>query len=156
MGSKAEAIEQYLLRIIELSDNNTVELRRADLSLRFSCVPSQINYVLKTRFTTTQGYLVESRRGGGGYLRIVKVPLEQEEDLIRMLADENCQDLSEQEAKGLVVRLLEEGFFGKKEARLMLAVLCSTALERAKEEKDALRMDLMRTMVLAKLREKQV
>lgn len=154
MGSKAEAIEQYLLKIIELSDDHIVELRRAELSYQFSCVPSQINYVLNTRFTTAQGYVVESRRGGGGYLRIVKVPIEREDDLIKMLADKNKQDLSEQEAKGLVIRLVEEGFFSKTEGRLMLGVLSGGVLARAKEEKDLLRMDLMRAMVLTKLREK--
>ncbi len=154
MGSKAEAIEQYLLKIIELSDDHIVELRRAELSYQFSCVPSQINYVLNTRFTTAQGYVVESRRGGGGYLRIVKVPIEREDDLIKMLADKSKQDLSEQEAKGLVIRLVEEGFFSKTEGRLMLGVLSGGVLARAKEEKDLLRMDLMRAMVLTKLREK--
>ncbi|QRN85047.1 CtsR family transcriptional regulator [Clostridia bacterium] len=154
MGSKAEAIEQYLLKIIALSENQTVELRRAELSSYFCCVPSQINYVLKTRFTTSQGYVVESRRGGGGYLRIVKVPLEQEDDLIKMLADGNKQNLSEQEAKGLIARLVEDEFYSKTEGRLMLGVLTGATLDRAKEQKDALRMDLMRAMVLAKLREK--
>jgi transcriptional regulator CtsR len=154
MGSKAEAIEQYLLKSIALSDDHIVELRRAELSYRFSCVPSQINYVLNTRFTTAQGYIVESRRGGGGYLRIVKVPIEREDTLIKMLADENKQDLNEQEGRGLVIRLVEEGFFSKIEGRLMLGVLSSAVLARAKEEKDLLRMDLMRAMVLTKLREK--
>jgi transcriptional regulator CtsR len=97
---------------------------------------------------------VESRRGGGGYLRIVKVPIEREDTLIKMLADENKQDLNEQEGRGLVIRLVEEGFFSKIEGRLMLGVLSSAALARAKEEKDLLRMDLMRAMVLTKLREK--
>lgn len=154
MGSKAEAIEQYLLKSIALSDDHIVELRRAELSYQFSCVPSQINYVLNTRFTTAQGYIVESRRGGGGYLRIVKVPIEREDTLIKMLADENKQDLNEQEGRGLIIRLVEEGFFSKIEGRLMLGVLSSAVLARAKEEKDLLRMDLMRAMVLTKLREK--
>jgi transcriptional regulator CtsR len=143
-----------LLKSIALSDDHIVELRRAELSYRFSCVPSQINYVLNTRFTTAQGYIVESRRGGGGYLRIVKVPIEREDTLIKMLADENKQDLNEQEGRGLVIRLVEEGFFSKIEGRLMLGVLSSAVLARAKEEKDLLRMDLMRAMVLTKLREK--
>lgn len=154
MGSKAEAIEQYILKIIALSENQTVELRRVELSSYFCCVPSQINYVLNTRFTTSQGYVVESRRGGGGYLRIVKVPIEKEDDLIKMLADGNKQDLSEQEAKGLIARLVEDEFYSKSEGKLMLGALTGSSLDRAKEQKDALRMDLMRAMVLAKLREK--
>ncbi len=154
MRSKAEAIEQYLLKIISLSEDDMVELRRADLSCRFSCVPSQINYVLNTRFTMQRGYVVESRRGGGGYLRIVKLPIEKEHDFIRRLTDPDVTKISVQESINLVYRLVEEGFLTKSEARMILSVTGSSFLARAHEEKDALRMDLLREMILTKVREK--
>ena len=72
MGTLADEIERYIKKILEASHDGIVELQRNELALQFSCVPSQINYVLSTRFTTEQGYIVESRRGGGGYVRIVK------------------------------------------------------------------------------------
>ncbi|SUP52545.1 Class three stress gene repressor [Weissella viridescens] len=68
--SMADCIEDYLKEI--LRDVDQVELKRSDIATRFNVVPSQINYVIKTRFTLQNGYLVESKRGGGGYIRISK------------------------------------------------------------------------------------
>ena len=69
----SDIIENYLKSI--LSDNNQIEIKRSQIADRFDVVPSQINYVIKTRFTTQEGYIVESKRGGGGYIRIEKVNL---------------------------------------------------------------------------------
>lgn len=154
MGSKAEDIEKYILKIIEMSENDTVELQRTDLSYRFSCVPSQINYVLNTRFTTSRGYIVESRRGGGGYLRIVKLPISREDDILRLIADSEGQELSETAASGLIGRLVEEEVLTPREGRLMEAVLKNSALEQTRQYRDLVRMDLVRALILAILREK--
>lgn len=154
MGSKAEDIEKYILKIIEMSENDTVELQRTDLSYRFSCVPSQINYVLNTRFTTSRGYIVESRRGGGGYLRIVKLPISREDDILRLIADSEGQELSETAAAGLIGRLVEEEVLTPREGRLMEAVLKNSALEQTRQYRDLVRMDLVRALILAILREK--
>ena len=70
----SDIIETYLKTI--LAQEAAVEIRRAEIARRFNCVPSQINYVIKTRFTPARGYIVESKRGGGGYIRIVKVKLQ--------------------------------------------------------------------------------
>lgn len=71
MGTLADTIEDYLLRM--LTGRETLEVRRRELALHFRCAPSQINYVLGTRFTVTRGYLVESKRGGGGFIRITRL-----------------------------------------------------------------------------------
>ena len=137
-----------------MSENDTVELQRTDLSYRFSCVPSQINYVLNTRFTTSRGYIVESRRGGGGYLRIVKLPISREDDILRLIADSEGQELSETAASGLIGRLVEEDVLTAREGRLMEAVLKNSALEQTRQYRDLVRMDLVRALILAILREK--
>ena len=69
--SMSDVIEAYLKEI--LASRSTVEIKRSDIAERFDCVPSQINYVINTRFTQEHGYMVESKRGGGGYIRILKV-----------------------------------------------------------------------------------
>ncbi len=153
MASKAEEIEKYLLRILEKSQNNVVELCRADLSGRFSCVPSQINYVLNTRFTTGRGYIVESRRGGGGYLRIVKLPLSRGEDILRLMDESEGQAISEQSAAGLICRLVEEGFITRREGRMMVGAIRSRTLEQAGKQRDHVRMDIVRAIILTILRE---
>lgn len=153
MGSKAEAIERYILRIIEASESDTVELQRAELSYRFACVPSQINYVLNTRFTTSRGYIVESRRGGGGYLRIVKLPVAGENDLLKLIGQSEGEALSEQAAGGLINRLVEEEILSPREGRLLGAMMTPAALDKAGQVRDQLRMDLVRALILAILRE---
>jgi len=69
MATLAERIEAHLKQLLAAS-NGIIEIQRRELARRFACVPSQINYVLETRFTPERGYRVESRRGGGGYIRI--------------------------------------------------------------------------------------
>ena len=67
----SDIIESYLKRF--LSESEQIEIKRSDIAERFDCVPSQVNYVINTRFTQAHGYQVESKRGGGGYIRIVKI-----------------------------------------------------------------------------------
>ena len=79
----SDLIESYLKNV--LLSNETVEIRRSEIADQFNCVPSQINYVINTRFTIQQGYVVESKRGGGGYIRIMKVNLVDEKDILNTL-----------------------------------------------------------------------
>ena len=72
MRNVSDIIEQYLKHILQESPEGAVEIQRNDLADQFQCVPSQINYVISTRFTLEKGYFVESKRGGGGYIRIQK------------------------------------------------------------------------------------
>ena len=91
MGNLADRIEEYLKHILEQNKEGFIILQRGVLADEFSCAPSQINYVLHTRFTVERGYMVESRRGGGGYLRIVRLvvsPLGQFQQAIRQLIGE--------------------------------------------------------------------
>ena len=75
MSNIADLIEEYILRRLAEQQNGKVELRRTDIADEISCAPSQISYVLSTRFTQDKGFVVESRRGLGGYIRIVQVPM---------------------------------------------------------------------------------
>ena len=76
MSNIADLIEEYILRRLAEQQNGKVELRRTDIADEISCAPSQISYVLSTRFTQDKGFVVESRRGLGGFIRIVQVPLQ--------------------------------------------------------------------------------
>ena len=73
MHNMSDIIEQYIKRLFEEADEDVVEIQRAHIAQRFDCVPSQLNYVIKTRFTNEHGYEIESKRGGGGYIRITKI-----------------------------------------------------------------------------------
>lgn len=73
MRNISDIIEEYLKEIMQRNDKQIIEIKRSEIADQFECVPSQINYVINTRFTLEKGYLVESKRGGGGYIRISRV-----------------------------------------------------------------------------------
>lgn len=96
--SLADLIEKYIKQQIHRSENQAIALSRAELAELFSCVPSQINYVLATRFTLERGYLIESRRGGGGYIRIARVTKADRLSMAERLVLEIGGQISESEA----------------------------------------------------------
>ena len=85
MPSLTEQIEQWLKEQLLRAGGNILEIRRSDLAEIFDCVPSQVNYVLSTRFTVERGFLVQSRRGGGGFIRIIKLRMDLPEQLQDLL-----------------------------------------------------------------------
>ena len=82
MSNITDIIEQYLKSILKAKGQNAIEIKRSEVADRFQCVPSQINYVINTRFTEEKGYTVESKRGGGGYIRIIRVTHQDKSALI--------------------------------------------------------------------------
>ena len=113
----SDLIESYLKNV--LHKNETVEIRRSEIADQFNCVPSQINYVINTRFTIQQGYVVESKRGGGGYIRIMKVNLVDEMDILNALGDLIPEELSAREGNHLLQNLYENELITKREAQMM-------------------------------------
>lgn len=73
-NNKADTIENYILKRLSEQAEGKIELKRTELAVRAKCAPSQVSYVLSTRFTQERGYRVESQRGLGGYIRITVVP----------------------------------------------------------------------------------
>lgn len=123
MGTLASSIEEYLKRLLALSASGYIEIRRKELSQKFQCVPSQVNYVLETRFTLERGYLVESKRGGKGFVRVKKVKIS-EGGLLSMLLEEISKgSMNKERARHFIQRLNEEKFISYREARLMESVL---------------------------------
>ena len=112
-----------------LSDGGGVaELQRKSLADRFSCVPSQINYVLATRFSPDHGYLIESRRGGGGYIRIVRIVQSGAQQLMYLINERIGDAIGEEEASRLVQQLTEQKLVTAQEAALMRAAMSAQAL----------------------------
>lgn len=122
MASKniSDIIEEYIKQLLEQS--SMVELKRSLLADAFQVVPSQINYVIKTRFTESRGYLVESKRGGGGYIRIVRLTLSDQHRFLENLLDNMGERLSEQVYADLIAYLYEEGLLTEREGNLMLSL----------------------------------
>jgi len=172
MLTLSDYIEEYIKRLLSMTANQYVEIQRNELAEKFNCVPSQINYVLSTRFTPERGYVVQSRRGGKGYIRIMKIePLQQNfwKEFQKGLAsfDENESDEyknkeSEQEKlireikkmRGLVKRLYEERLVTRREAEIIASVLREDIFNqlglRADKKKELVK-DLMYHMLKALL-----
>ena len=126
----------------------TAELQRAELANRFNCVPSQINYVISTRFSPEHGYIVESRRGGGGYIRITRVELEPEM-LIMHTVNTVGDSLDPNTAAALIANLRSGGAIGESVARLMLSATGNNALRPAQPlERDILRASILKQMLI--------
>lgn len=149
----ADQIERYIKRLLEQQEEGVVELRRNDLAKIFQCVPSQINYVLSTRFALEQGYLVESRRGGGGYIRIVKLQMEDDKELRKLIDKTSNNLISQQVGEGLIERLQEEGFLTRREAMLVKAIIRREALPLELPLRDMVRANILKAVLLTLTRD---
>ena len=105
MAKLSNSIEEFLNELI-FESGGVVEIQRSKISDQFNCAPSQINYVLTTRFTPFKGYYVESRRGGGGYIRIVKVKLEDDEDILERFLDFIGDSITKNNSDDLIEELV--------------------------------------------------
>ncbi|AXI00437.1 CtsR family transcriptional regulator [Sporosarcina sp. PTS2304] len=153
MRNISDIIEGYLKSIIEKEENASIEIKRNEIAERFQCVPSQINYVIKTRFTVERGYAVESKRGGGGYIRIYRVQSNSRKDLLEQALDILEAEASSTMAEDVIYRLTEEEIISEREAKLMLAAVGRTTLRYMLPERDALRSRILRAMLVTLLYE---
>ena len=123
MSSLSKQIEEYIKALLEQESAGVVEIQRNFLSEYFHCVPSQINYVLSTRFTPVQGYMVETRRGGGGFVRIVSLQLDKDDDIQDALTDAVGTMLSQNDSEGLTAYLYQQGIISQREMMLFNSML---------------------------------
>ncbi|WHT84822.1 transcriptional regulator CtsR [Bacillus cereus] len=147
MRNISDIIEQYLKQVIDLSNNNVIEIKRNEIADRFECVPSQINYVINTRFTLERGFVVESKRGGGGYIRIIKVKLHDDIDIIDQMLHMIDHSVAQGNAESMIIRLIEEGIITNREAKLMLSVLNRSVLSMDVPSRDELRARILCAML---------
>ncbi|MBE6564354.1 MAG: CtsR family transcriptional regulator [Ruminococcaceae bacterium] len=145
-------ISDAIANLIEqlLADNNGyAEIRRNDLADRLGCVPSQINYVISSRFTPELGYVIESRRGGGGYIRIIKKQLGRDEYLMHFFCAIGEQ-IDEQAAAAFIANLSADSLISAREAHIMKSALSSASLMSVSpDRRDTVRADIMKQIILA-------
>lgn len=151
----SEHIERHLKSMLRQADGR-LEIQRSDLAQQFDCAPSQINYVLETRFTTERGYVIESRRGGGGYIRIIKVQTDSYADLLDLICDQIGQQLSQDQAVHYIDRLQDNGVIDPGQASVMRAAVHRKVLALELPLRDQLRARILRSMLLAILRHEGV
>ncbi|TRZ36404.1 CtsR family transcriptional regulator [Niallia circulans] len=147
MRNISDIIENYLKQVLEMSGKSLVEIKRSEVADRFDCVPSQINYVINTRFTIEKGYMVESKRGGGGFIRIVKVQSHDSADLIDQLISLIQSRIPQSSAEDVIFRLVEEEVINEREAKIMLSVIDRSVLYLDLPYRDELRARLLKAML---------
>ena len=145
----SDSIEQFIKTMLA-QEEQEVELKRNELAKYFGCAPSQINYVLATRFTPDHGYIIESRRGGGGYIRIFRMQQDTGKQLVYLLNERIGDSISVLSANHLIQQLREREIVSPAEAALMAAAIAPQALSLPlpEELKDALRAKILKSMLM--------
>lgn len=152
MPNLTDYIEEYLKKLLSLSANRHIEIRRRELAGKFSCVPSQINYVLERRFTLERGYLVESRRGGGGCIRIYRVEQEQVKSWRELIESLDEQVFQPERVGELLKRLVEEKVISRRESSVLKTIITDEPYVKAGLTGEKARM-LQRKLFISALRE---
>lgn len=147
----SDLIASLIEQMISDDADGMAEIRRNELASRLGCVPSQINYVITSRFTPEQGYIVESRRGGGGYIRIRRVEVSGNEMMSRVM-DSIGPRLNEESARMYLSTLLSSGIIDEQAARLMHAATCGQALREIPQVlRDPLRAAIFKQMLITQI-----
>jgi len=151
MVSISDIIEQYLKQILDANEKKMVEIKRSEIADQFQCVPSQINYVINTRFTIEKGYLTESKRGGGGYIRIFRIEHQDEFELIDDIISMINPKVSQHAATDVLERLAEKKVITEREEKLINSAIERETLAVGLPERDELRARVL-TAILTTLK----
>ena len=142
----SDMIENFIKDIFEDNDD-WIEIQRNDLAEYFNCVPSQINYVISTRFKPSQGYYVESKRGGGGHIKIKKINVTKSNYFMHIISSIGDK-LTAQEADIFISNFLSSDMISKKEARLLKVATSDNVFNVPQDYKDSLRASIFKNMLL--------
>ena len=143
----SDLVAQYILNMLEAQDGSA-EIRRNELAGSLGCVPSQINYVITSRFTPEQGYIVESRRGGGGYIRISRVKMDKGTAVMHIVNSVG-NTLDRATAEAMLNNMLQRELMQLQTAKVIAAALSDRTLQSIEQERrDKLRADLFKNMII--------
>ena len=143
----SDLIAAFINEELEQADG-VLELQRSDLAQRFNCVPSQINYVMSTRFSPEHGYIVESRRGGNGYIRISRVRMDRQTLLMHVI-NSLGDSLDYASARAILTNLAESGAISAEAAACTLAAVSQRALQTVPQAyRGALRADIVKHVLI--------
>ena len=143
----SDLVAQYITQMLD-EQNGSAEIQRNELAGNLGCVPSQINYVITSRFTPEQGYIVESRRGGGGYIRISRVKMDRGTAMMHIINSVGSS-LDKATAEVMLNNMLQRNMLEMQSAKLIAAALSDRTLSQVEQDKrDTVRADLFKNMLL--------
>ena len=141
----SDLIEEFIKDLFD--DNEEIEIQRNELAEHFNCVPSQINYVISTRFKPSQGYYVESKRGGGGHIKIKKATNSKSGYLMYIIKNIG-KEITSNEVDILISDFLSYGVIDEKEAKLLKVATSDNVLQLTKDIKDEVRARIFKNMLI--------
>lgn len=150
MSVLSDTIEKFIKELMSEYEDK-IDLQRNELAQHFNCAPSQINYVLATRFTPDRGYITESRRGGGGYIRVVRLKVDKSDHLFLLVTNRIGDEITKRDAEDIIMRLKESSAVTNNEAAIMNAAISAKALNMPVVLKDRVRASILKQMVLVLL-----
>ena len=143
----SDKIEAFINELLKNETDEWLEIKRNELASVFGCVPSQINYVIATRFNPEHGYIVESRRGGGGYLKIKRIKFTG--GLIQETIRLTGFSLDEKTAKARISNLIRQNALDEKTAAVIWSAVSDAALNIEQPARDKIRADIFKNMLTA-------
>lgn len=146
MGSLSDEIEEYFRQLLRRYQGR-IEIKRNKLANEFDCAPSQINYVLDTRFTVDKGYIVESQRGGGGYIRIIRVTIDSETKTLQKIISRLGEKVTQKKAQGIIERLYENSVISEREKYIMKVAVHKKVLDIDLPYRDYVRARILKNML---------
>ncbi|KNF07982.1 transcriptional regulator CtsR [Gottschalkia purinilytica] len=147
MARLSNIIEDFIKSLLSEAENGIIEIQRNELAQYFDCAPSQINYVLTTRFTLDKGYYIESRRGGGGYIKIVKVNINNDKHIQNLIINLIGDSITKTKSFSLIDDFMEENIITEREGRLMKSALSDRSLQISNNT-NQIRANILKNMLL--------
>lgn len=147
MSRLSDIIEQFIKELMEDSETDILEIQRNELADHFNCAPSQINYVLSTRFTIDKGYYIVSRRGGGGFIRIQKLDTDTKPYIGHIVFEYIGDSISQLDAVRILANMEEKGIITQRERAIMEAAVNGKSLNVFSPPKDTVRASLLKSML---------
>lgn len=148
MAKMSDLIEVFIKELLEDSVGDPVEIQRNELAGYFKCAPSQINYVLTTRFSMDKGYLIESQRGGGGSIKIIKLEMSEEDFLVNVLK-EIGDSITKLKADQIVDLVMDRNMISEREARLIKSATADRSISAPVNIKNEIRAGILKGMLLS-------
>lgn len=148
MPRLSDIIEEFIKQMLQESEGGILEIQRNELATHFGCAPSQINYVLMTRFSTDKGYYIESRRGGGGSIRITRVSFDGREYLGSLLSEKIGDSVNQRMAELYIDLFLEKDMITGREAAAMKAAVNDKTLNSPYQDRDYIRANILKSMLI--------
>ncbi len=147
----SDLIAKRIIEIINESEINTAEIQRNELANALGCVPSQINYVLASRFTPENGYIIESRRGGGGYVRITRVHVNRSSAIMHII-NSIGQKIDAMSSRILIENCLQNNIVDKPTSILILSAVSDKTLACLPiAHRDIARASIIKHMLLSQI-----